>query len=80
MQVQKVFDAISQTMHCSCPQEAIDWFQSMLAKLEINYTSSKDRVSELNLLTESVNPIRLKNSPVAIDRDAAYNIYNSILQ
>ncbi len=78
--VQKVFDAISQTMHCYCPQEAIDWFQSMLTKFEINYPTSKDRERELNLLTESVNPIRLKNSPVAIDRDAAYNIYNSILQ
>lgn len=78
--VQRVFEAISQALHCSSPQDAIDWFQSMLVKLEINPPLAKARENELNLLTESVNPIRLKNSPVAIDRDAAYNIYNSILQ
>lgn len=78
-QVQKVFESISHTMQCNTPYGTADWFQTMLSRLGIKYPHSNNREKDLMILSQSVNPVRLKNSPVEIDADAAYKIYNTIL-
>ena len=41
---------------------------------------SKDRVEELEILSKSVNPIRLKNNPVKLDIDVIKNLYSVIVK
>ena len=58
----------------------IDNFRSLLQSLEITYPHSDNRLADLDLLTDSVNPVRLKNNPVPLDREAIYNIYERIIK
>ena len=49
--------------------------------MELNSpTSGPDRASELELLSKSVNPVRLKNNPVQIDEPTALELYRSIVE
>lgn len=46
---------------------------------EMNFTVPKADADQIDALAKSVNPVRLKNSPVAIDENDARNIYVKIL-
>ena len=39
-----------------------------------------DREDELNVLSTSVNPVRLKNNPVALDENTIYHLYEIIVK
>ena len=47
----------------------------MLEELEIANPTTNNREGDLQILSTSVNPIRLKNSPIALDDDAIRGIY-----
>lgn len=55
-------------------------FRAILQKLEMSYPVPTGRESELETLVASVNPVRLKNNPVALDRDAIQALYERIVQ
>ena len=72
------FDEIAMAMGCSCVEEAIDKFRNMVDELELlipENVTDKDH----EVLKNSVNPVRLKNNPVALSVEDIDIIYHDIL-
>ncbi|MBR1850884.1 MAG: phosphonoacetaldehyde reductase [Bacteroidales bacterium] len=66
-------------MGCSSSTAAIARFEALMAELGMERPTSHDREAELDLLAQSVNPVRLKNNPVPLSTSTLRAIYNSIL-
>ena len=75
----RIFSDIAEEMHCSSASEAIDYFQALLAKLDMSKPKANNREEELTILTQAVNPVRLKNNPIALDEQVIHSLYNNIL-
>ena len=58
----------------------LDYFKMMLERLEITYPESNDKEEELDVLTVSVNPVRLKNNPVALNSEILKEMYGRIVK
>lgn len=72
----KTFEEISKAMGVkSGIADSIKAFKSMLEELEIANPTTNNRESDLQILSTSVNPIRLKNSPIALDENVIRGIY-----
>ncbi len=56
------------------------WFRGFLNQLDMSRPVSQNREEDLELLTRSVNPVRLKNNPVLLDRETLHAMYERILQ
>jgi hypothetical protein len=67
-------------MNADSPTVAIGMFRQMMGDMELLSPSFGNVVSELQLLTTSVNPIRLKNNPVALDDTAIRLLYKKIIR
>lgn len=77
----EIFQEIAQAMGTKKVSEAILLFRKMMSLLElINPSSGTDRIAELELLSKSVNPVRLKNNPIKIDEDVAFELYGTIIK
>lgn len=74
-----IFDDIARALECPSPYDAANFMQNMLIVLNMEKPKAKDRKSELEELTNSVNLTRLKNSPVPFDYDILKSFYESIL-
>lgn len=74
------FDMISNALHCRDAEEAVEQMHLMLISLGLPYPVSVNREEEINVLATSVNPVRLKNNPVAIDEIAAREIYEYVVK
>ena len=76
-----IFDKISKAMGCQTPSAAIIMFRKMLKEMDIQNPISEltHRPSDLSLLTSSVNPIRLKNNPVELNKEAINTLYKVII-
>ena len=70
---------ISREIGCSKPQDAPKRMANLYTTLFQNETQENFRIKELNLLVESVNPIRLKNNPVSLNTEAIRSLYAQIL-
>ena len=57
-----------------------DWFCHLMAELDMGAPAAGDRAQELEILADSVNPLRLKNNPVPLDRDTLKAMYERILR
>lgn len=76
-----IFVQIAQAMSARTPIESIDFFHRMLYSLEIdNPTSGKNLNNRIEVLKNSVNPIRLKNNPVQLAVDDIAEIYEHIIK
>ena len=73
-----IFRQISLSMGCIDLMDAIGKFRNILLKCRINMDGKELDDELLSLLANSVNPIRLKNNPVQIMRDAINNIYKDL--
>ena len=73
-----IFRQISLSMGCIDVMDAIGKFRNILLKCRINMDGKELDDELLSLLANSVNPIRLKNNPVQIMRDAINNIYKDL--
>ena len=73
-----IFRQISLSMGCIDVMDAIGKFRNILLKCRINMDGKELDDALLSLLANSVNPIRLKNNPVQIMRDAINNIYKDL--
>lgn len=75
-----IFKEITRVMGCESAEYAIEVFRKMMRDMELVNPISKNRALELEKLSVSVNPIRLKNNPIALDEIIIRNLYLSIIK
>lgn len=75
-----VFEEISQAMGSKTPKEAIVLFRQMISEMELLNPKAENREEELEILSTSVNPVRLKNNPVELSLISIHNLYQSIIK
>lgn len=78
--LEQIFTNISVTMGCHTPVEAIAAFEKMLEEMGMANPVSENREEDLLLLSQSVNPIRLKNNPVELDTSTIHLLYEIIVK
>ena len=78
--LKEIFNDISKAMDCSSPEQAISKFRIMLTEMELSNPTSDNHSSDLLVLSSSVNPIRLNNNPVGLDKEAIQGLYNNIIR
>lgn len=76
-----IFSHISDSMvgHANIA-DAISEFRNIMSQLELKNPISSDKKTELEFLSSSVNPVRLKNNPVALGKETIMQLYDVILQ
>ncbi len=74
------FNRIAKAMGCGTPDEAIGLFRQMMVEMELKNPMAGNREEELEMLSTSVNPVRLKNNPVALDPVTAKYLYAIIVK
>lgn len=74
-----IFEWLGRLMQCDSPEKGLMMFRSIMFGLDMPKPESKNREEELDVLTRSVNPERLRNNPVALDEEVIRFIYNKIL-
>ena len=75
-----IFVQLATLLHCHTAAEGPDAFRQLMRQLGMPHdTRSNNRDAELQVLTTSVNPIRLKNSPIPLSETAIRNIYENIV-
>lgn len=74
-----IFDNVARALESPSAYDAANFMQNMLIVLNLEKPKAKDRDAELEVLTNSVNPTRLKNSPVPFDYGILKSFYQSIL-
>ncbi len=74
-----IFSNISNAMGCNSPHETIKAFRQMMSEMELGKPVSMSREEELKILSVSVNPVRLKNNPIALIEAAIKLLYESII-
>lgn len=75
-----IFDLITKSLGADAPHNAIIRFRNMMKEMEMQNPVSVNREQELQLLSKSVNPVRLKNNPVQLTEQVLLNLYNSIVK
>lgn len=74
-----IFQRIATAMGCNTPAAAIALFRKMMQDMEMQSPTSDNLLSDILLLTSSVNPIRLKNNPVELDEATIRRLYEIIV-
>lgn len=77
--LETVFSEIAVAMGCNSPVEAVGKFNELLEKLELSVPEVKDE-DDFAVLRTSVNPVRLKNNPVALTEESIDMLYHQILR
>ena len=75
-----IFQNIANAMGEANPYAARDIFTCMMSDMELQNPVSNNRAAEMEILSKSVNPIRLKNNPVLLDGVTIHSIYDVIIQ
>lgn len=73
-------DYLKQTLADISKMISVGNFCDLMEVLEMRYPTSDNRETDINTLTESVNPVRLKNNPVALKSDVLHGMYERILK
>lgn len=74
-----VFGDIAHATGACTPEEAIRSFDEIMAQMSLANPSSEDKASDISILAQSVNPVRLKNNPVLLDSKTLRLLYQTIL-
>ena len=74
-----VFSDISKAMGCDDPDTAVSMFRQILSEMDINGPLATNREEVIEILSHSVNPIRLKNNPIELDGQTIISLYESIV-
>ena len=79
--MEQIFTDIATAMGFENVSAAIDGFEHILTEMDlVNPTSdTRRRSAEIEVLSTSVNPIRLKNNPIELDNDAIRSLYEQII-
>ena len=75
--LQTVFCELARAFGCDTPDQAMRKFQMLVEQLSLPVPQASGQ--ELALLASSVNPVRLKNQPVALDQATILALYQQIL-
>jgi len=75
-----IFLDISRSMGCDNQYTAVNLFRQILSEMEISGPVAINREEEIDILSSSVNPIRLKNNPVELDGQTIKLLYESIIR
>lgn len=76
----KTFNSIAHCFHVDNANQSIEYFQSMVEKMKIEYPVSSDREKDIDLLVDSVNPERLSNNPIQFSKEELKEMYKEILK
>ena len=74
-----VFISIAKAIGCSRSDQTISRFRDMLAEMKISNPVSTNKVSEIEVLSSSVNSIRLNNNPIMLENRTIVFLYNAII-
>lgn len=72
-----IFDDIASAMGCDDKHEAVQKFSDFVESLRLGQPKASE--TDYDILSKSVNPVRLKNNPVALDEEAINSIYRKIV-
>lgn len=75
-----LFSDIAGYLGFDSPLAALNWFDEMLKRYGMPYPEAHDYEAELQILTEAVNPVRLKNNPIQFTSEELKEMYRSILK
>ena len=75
-----IFNQISDSLGTTGPQESIALVRDMMVEMNMENPVASNREQELKTLTESVNPVRLKNNPVELTHEVLGYLYASIIK
>lgn len=76
--LRQILDEIGQAMGCKNAEEGSEKIEEIFAELELSVPgATKEQFEELKV---SVNPVRLKNHPIALDADTIDTIYHLVLK
>ena len=75
-----IFEKIAHAMSANTVQDAITCFRGMMDEMQMQNPVSENRANDLNTLSTSVNPVRLKNNPVELDEETIRNLYEIIVK
>lgn len=78
--LENIFAEIAAALGCSEVSEAINFFEAMLSRLQMENPIAVNRKTELDILAKSVNPVRLGNNPVQLTEDVLYSLYERIVK
>lgn len=71
---------IARAMGCDTPIVAVALFRKMMLEMDLKYPVSANKAEELEILSSSVNPLRLKNNPIELNTSAIRSLYESIVK
>ena len=74
-----IFAQIAMAMGCHSAEAAIGSFRDMLSVLGTLNPVSTDKAHDLEILSKTVTPIRLRNNPVSLDEKSIRALYDQIV-
>ena len=77
--MEQIFKSITLAMGFSNIPDAINAFRVLMDEMQLKNPVSGNRECEIEVLTKSVNPVRLKNNPVELSADVIYELYQLII-
>lgn len=77
--LKETFNQIACSMGHHSPEEAVKDLRHILNELEISSPATNNRLHDLDILSSTVNPIRLRNNPVALNIKSIYSLYGRII-
>lgn len=77
--VLKTFHSISESIGYARCEESVEFFFELLNQLEIDNPTSSNKEQDLKELSQSVNPIRLRNNPISFGLEDIVSIYARVL-
>lgn len=75
-----IFNLIAKAMGCESPEQAITVFRTMMKDMEMLNPYSNNRTKDIGILSNSVNPVRLKNNPIELDKMTIRGLYDIIVK
>lgn len=75
-----IFGDISKELGVATPCEAILLFKKLLQTLNMASPVSTNENEDFEILTQSVNPIRLKNNPIKLEESVIRELYKQIIK
>lgn len=74
------FHDIAKSMGFPSPELACNKFRQMMEDMDMAHPFAEERLKEIEILSCSVNPIRLKNNPVYLDESSIRSLYEIIVR
>ena len=76
----RIFEQISKAMGGEDLKQAIFVFRQMMTEMDLKNPVAENKEVEVDVLTHSVNPVRLKNNPVLLDVNTIRELYSIIIE